>query len=61
MVEKQINSLKQKLKKAEQNIFFEKMRIDQECEEKIEKLIKDSEMSAKVNREFIIKVRRERQ
>ena len=55
--EKQTNSLKNELKRAEQNLFFEKMRIEQECKEKIQDLIDKSEIGAKITREFLIQIR----
>jgi len=54
--QKRLHTLQRELKQAEQNEFFDKLRIEQEMERQVQELIDNAELSAKVERLFVVRV-----
>lgn len=52
---------KRKIKENEQNLFFDKLKLEQILEENIQKLIEKSKLEAKVKRHFILKITSEKE
>ena len=57
--QKKINQLRQEYMKRQENQFFDAMRLDMELEEKINSFVEKEKLTAKVQREFIITIRRD--
>lgn len=55
-LEKQANKLRQELMKRQENQFFDAMRLDMELEEQIKAFTEKEKLTAKVTREFVVKV-----
>ncbi len=56
ILKKQISVAQKELTKYEENLFLEKMKLDNELEDKIAQIIKDSNVEATIKREFSIGV-----
>lgn len=57
-MQKKINQLRQEYMKRQENQFFDAMRLDMELEEKIKSFIEKEKLTAKVQREFVVTIRR---
>lgn len=55
-LEKRANKLRQELMKRQENQFFDAMRLDMELEEQIKAFTEKEKLTAKVTREFVVKV-----
>ena len=55
-LEKQANKLRQELMKRQENQFFDAMRLDMELEEQIKAFTEKEKLTAKVTREFVVRV-----
>ena len=55
-MEKQINQLRRDYMSKQENQFFNAMRLDLELEEQIKTLAENEKLTAKVVREFVIKM-----
>ena len=55
-LEKQANKLRQELMKRQENQFFDAMRLDMEREEQIKTFTEKEKLTAKITREFVVKV-----
>lgn len=55
-VEKQATQLRRELMRGRENQFFDAMRLDVELEEQIKQFAAQEKLTAKVQREFVIKV-----
>ena len=55
-LEKQANKLRQELMKRQENQFFDAMRLDMELEEQIKTFTEKEKLTAKITREFVVKV-----
>ena len=58
-LQKKVTKLRQEYMKRQENQFFDAMRLDMELEEKIKAFAEKEKLTAKVQREFIIAVRRD--
>lgn len=56
--QKKINQLRQEYMKRQENQFFDAMRLDMELEEKIKTFAEKEKLTAKVQREFVVTIRR---
>ncbi len=56
-LEKQATGLRRELLRGRENQFFDAMRLDVELEEQIRKFTEQEKLTAKVIREFVVKVR----
>ncbi len=56
-LEKQATQLRRELLRGRENQFFDAMRLDVELEERIKKFAEQEKLTAKVIREFVVKVR----
>ena len=54
--QKKINQLRQEYMKRQENQFFDAMRLDMELEEKIKSFAEKEKLTAKVQREFVLRV-----
>ena len=54
--DKQLKLLQHELKKKEDGLFFDQMRLDLQLEEEIKAFVDNAKMTAKVQRQFIIEV-----
>ena len=54
--QKKINQLRQEYMKRQENQFFDAMRLDMELEEKIKAFADKEKLTAKVQREFLVKI-----
>ena len=54
--QKKINQLRQEYMKRQESQFFDAMRLDMELEEKIKTFAEKEKLTAKVQREFMVKV-----
>lgn len=57
-MQKKINQLRQEYMKRQENQFFDAMRLDMELEEKIKSFTEKEKLTAKVQREFVVTIRR---
>ena len=55
-MEKQINQLRREYMSKQENQFFDAMRLDLELEEQVKALSEKEKLTAKVVREFVIKL-----
>ena len=55
-MEKQINQLRREYMSKQENQFFDAMRLDLELEEQIKALSEKEKLTAKITREFIIRM-----
>ena len=55
-MEKQINQLRREYMSKQENQFFDAMRLDLELEEQMKSLAEKEKLTAKVVREFVIKM-----
>ena len=55
-MEKQINQLRREYMSKQENQFFDAMRLDLELEEQMKALAEKEKLTAKVVREFVIKM-----
>ena len=55
-MDKQINQLRREYMSKQENQFFDAMRLDLELEEQVQALAEKKKLSAKVVREFVIKL-----
>lgn len=55
-MEKQINQLRREYMSKQENQFFDAMRLDLELEEQMKALSEKEKLTAKVIREFVIKM-----
>ena len=55
-MEKQINQLRREYMSKQENQFFDAMRLDMELEEQMKALAEKEKLTAKVVREFVIKM-----
>ena len=58
-VQKKVNQLRQEYMKRQENQFFDAMRLDMELEEKIKAFAEKEKLTAKVQREFVMTIRRD--
>ena len=58
-LQKKLSALHKEFKTREQNLFFDNLRLEQELEEQINRLLGNAELAATVKREFIIDIRSE--
>ena len=58
-LQKKVTKLRQEYMKRQENQFFDAMRLDMELEEKIKAFAEKEKLTAKVQREFIVAVRRD--
>ena len=58
-LEKQANKLRQELMKRQENQFFDAMRLDMELEEQIKAFTEKEKLTAKVIREFVVRINHE--
>lgn len=58
-LQKKVTKLRQEYMKRQENQFFDAMRLDMELEEKIKAFAEKEKLTAKVEREFIVAVRRD--
>lgn len=56
--QKKINQLRQEYMKRQESQFFDAMRLDMELEEKIKTFAEKEKLTAKVQREFVVTIRR---
>ena len=54
--QKKINQLRQEYMKHQESQFFDAMRLDMELEEKMKSFAEKQKLTAKVQREFVVKV-----
>ena len=54
--QKKINQLRQEYMKRQESLFFDAMRLDMELEEKMKSFAEKAKLTAKVQREFLVKV-----
>ena len=54
--QKKMNQLRQEYMKRQESQFFDAMRLDMELEEKIKSFTDKEKLTAKVQREFVVKV-----
>ena len=55
-MEKQINQLRREYMSKQENQFFDAMRLDLELEEQMKSIAEEEKLTAKVVREFVIKM-----
>lgn len=56
--QKKINQLRQEYMKRQENQFFDAMRLDMELEEKMKSFAEKQKLTARVQREFVVTIRR---
>lgn len=56
-LQKELSALRKELKTREQNLFFDGLRLEQELEEQVKRLLGDATLTATVKREFLIRIR----
>ena len=56
-LERRIGETKNKLLKARESIYFDAMRIDMDCEEKIKQFLNSEKINAKVQRHFVVEIK----
>ena len=57
-LQKKVTKLRQEYMKRQENQFFDAMRLDMELEEKIKAFAEKEKLTAKVQREFVVTIRR---
>lgn len=55
-LQKQCSALTRELKQAEQNLFMQRLQLDRELEEQIQELVNNAQLTAEIERQFIINV-----
>ena len=57
-LEKEATKLKRELMRGRENQFFDAMRLDVELEEQVKRFAEQEKLTAKVTREFVVRIRR---
>lgn len=55
-LQKQCSALTRELKQAEQNLFMQRLQLDSELDEQIQELVDNAQLTAEIERHFIIQV-----
>lgn len=55
-LQKQCSALTRELKQAEQNLFIQRLQLDRELDEQIQELVNNAQLTAEIERQFIIQV-----
>lgn len=56
-LQKQCSALTKKLKQAEENLFMQRLQLDRELDEQIQELMNNAQLTANIERQFMVEIR----